>query len=250
MIVQQCVESWKKLNTEWDVRLLDKNGVGDYIQLDLSEEKLSTLVLAHKSDLIRLKLLEVYGGVWADATTYCMQPLDMWIEEASRSGFFAFDRPGPGRLLSNWFLAAEKQNRIIVRWYALLTNFWAENKFQRPGPVRQRIVRRIGRYLNGDCSKTKYWFSPLVTKVLKVYPYPVMHYLFERLMAKDEACRTLWGKTMKISADGPHALQFAGLLSPLTEKNRRLVAENNFSAEKYPSSLLWYLFEGRFQDKS
>jgi hypothetical protein len=32
-----------------------------------------------KSDIIRLHLLAQHGGVWADATVLCLQPLDHWL---------------------------------------------------------------------------------------------------------------------------------------------------------------------------
>ncbi|WP_345988004.1 capsular polysaccharide synthesis protein [Sulfurimonas sp. HSL1-2] len=255
LVVKKCVESWKRLNPEWDIRLLDETSLTEYVQLDLPEEKISSLLLAHKSDLIRLKLLDAYGGVWADATTYCMKPLDSWLNGVSGTGFFAFDRPGPGRLLSNWFLAAEKHNRIISKWHRLLHEFWDRNTFPKPGRYRQKLVKRVGLHLNGDCQRTKYWFLPLFTKVFKIYPYAVMHFLFERLISNDAESRIIWQKTKKISADGPHALQFAGLLTPLSEEHKKLVDESDapmfkltykgFEAGKYPSSLLWYLLEGR-----
>ncbi|MHC3994933.1 capsular polysaccharide synthesis protein [Thiomicrolovo sp. ZZH C-3] len=256
VVVKNCVRSWQKYNSNWDLRLLDKMNFSEYVCLDLPEEKISTLSLAQKSDLIRLKLLEKYGGVWADATTYCFKPLDEWIEEASVSGFFAFDRPGPGRLLASWFLISEKHNILVVQWCQLLTDYWNMNKFPQPGKVRKEIVERLGYHLNGSCKRTKYWFSPFITKIIKVYPYFAIHYLFERLISNDEEGRIIWEKTKKISADGPHSLQFEGLLSPLTEANKKLVDESdvpmfkltykNFEAEKYPFSLLWYLFEGRY----
>ena len=258
-VVQKCVESWEKENPSWEIRLLDKNSVDKYVTLELSKEKLSNLLLAHKSDLIRLKLLQEYGGVWADATTYCMKPLDDWLDDVTKTGFFVFHQPGPDRLLSNWFIVSEKNSVIVAKWYKLLSNFWERNNFKKPGRVRNKMIQVLNRFFNKDTTTTKYWFLSIIVKVLKIYPYPVMHYLFERLITNDLKCRSIWEKTIKISADGPHELQVAGLLSSLTGEHKKLIDNStvpvykltykNFDVDRYPSSLLHYLFEGRSLEK-
>ena len=45
---------------------------------------------AAESDLLRLYLLNKYGGVWVDSTNLCRRPLDDWLPSAARQGFFAF----------------------------------------------------------------------------------------------------------------------------------------------------------------
>ena len=37
---------------------------------------------AAQSDVVRLNVLANHGGVWADATVACMQPLDLWLDAA------------------------------------------------------------------------------------------------------------------------------------------------------------------------
>jgi hypothetical protein len=55
-----------------------------------------------------MELLRRHGGVWADATCYCLQPLAEWLpSKLAPAGFFAFDRPAPDRMLASWFLAAQ-----------------------------------------------------------------------------------------------------------------------------------------------
>jgi len=76
------------------------------------------------SDQIRLELLDRYGGVWADATTICARPLDEWLGEAMPHGFAALSRPGPDRMISTWFLAAEKGSEIVERWRAATHAYW------------------------------------------------------------------------------------------------------------------------------
>ncbi len=82
-VVRKCIESWVKENPGWEVNFLDKDNLGEYVVLNLREEKLVNLPLPHQSDLVRLQLLSKYGGVWADATTLCMRPLDDWIDDCT-----------------------------------------------------------------------------------------------------------------------------------------------------------------------
>jgi hypothetical protein len=70
------------------------------------------------ADQIRIELLNVHGGVWADATTMCALPLDHWLPQRMQTGFFAFERPTPDRLIASWFLAASLPCNIVAKWQA------------------------------------------------------------------------------------------------------------------------------------
>lgn len=78
LVVKRCRESWIKHNPEWKIIFLDQNNLHEYLDLkdyipDIEKKEIS---LTHKSDIIRLILLHKYGGLWTDATTFCMKPLD------------------------------------------------------------------------------------------------------------------------------------------------------------------------------
>ena len=83
--------------------------------------------MQHQSDLIRLQLLQKYGGLWVDATTYCIQPLDDWLPEKVTSGFFTFTKPRAGVPISNWFIYAETDNLILRTWLNMCVKFWETN---------------------------------------------------------------------------------------------------------------------------
>ncbi len=109
--------------------------------------------------------------------------------------------------------------------------------------------------LNRSEKTTKYWFSPLVTKLLKVYSYFVFHYLFERLVSENSECWKIWDETKKISADGPHKIGKYGFFSPVNEDIKKEVDEKHVPIYKLkwkldhrrysPSTLLYYLLEGK-----
>ena len=119
-IVKRCVGSWKTCNKNWQINLLDKTNITKYVEFDFENKAINNKSIAHKSDLLRLKLLMENGGVWVDATTYCIEPLDNWIYDFSDNGLFFFGKPFQDRLISNWFIAAQKDNYLIK---TLTTNY-------------------------------------------------------------------------------------------------------------------------------
>jgi hypothetical protein len=256
-VVKKCIDSWVRENSNWQIVILDKSNIGDYFEVDIPEGKFASLSLTKQSNIIRLQLLSKYGGVWADATTYCMKPLDDWLWDYTSTGFFVFHSPGADRLLATWFIASEKANPIVLEWRKRMTIFFAENYFDINGRFNKVIIKTLSKLLNKNNRTTKYWFSPIVTKLLRVYPYFICHYIFERLVTTDQQCQNLWKNTHKVSADGPHNIQNIGLHSPIDETTKTEIDEKRiplyklnwrYDQSKYSSSsILFYLLEGRFQ---
>ena len=120
-IVKLCRDSWIQRNSEWEVVLLDESNLSRHIELDSIVDK-KTMSQVWKADIIRLHLLEQYGGVWADATTFCATPLDGWLGSVSVSGFFAFDKQKT--TLASWFLVAEKDSLILRKWKKYAARYW------------------------------------------------------------------------------------------------------------------------------
>ncbi len=124
-IVQASQDSWSNRNLGWKVWLLDRDSLATVIPRDQLNWILhSNIPLEALSDLIRLELLHRYGGVWADATTICSKPLDYWLNQFVQEGFFAFDHPGPDRMISTWFLAAHRGSYIVERWREAAAHYW------------------------------------------------------------------------------------------------------------------------------
>lgn len=118
------------------------------------------------SDVVRVELLARFGGVWADSTTYCLRPLDDWVDGAACSGFFAFDKPGPDRMLSTWFLAATNNSNITGQWREEIYSYWSE-RTQRD---------------------SYFW----------------VHDTFKVAYNTRRDFRSEWDRTPKLPADGPH----------------------------------------------
>ena len=154
LMVKKCHESWVKHNRDWELVLLDEQSIGEYIpQLPAGITKQAL------SDVLRINLLAKHGGVWVDATCFCMKPLEEWLYDYMQSGFFAFDRPGPDRMLSSWLIACNKYNYIASTYQNMVNLYWQENP-------NLRFVETSGwKFLNKTLLKlnTQVWFSAFVT---------------------------------------------------------------------------------------
>ena len=133
-LVRHCIASWRDRNPDWEVRVLDAATVSDTVEMP---SDFSALPIQAYSDLLRFRLLKQQGGVWVDATAYCLQPLDHWLPFVAYRGFFAFtwiraERwfiwPGMHRELGTWFLASERGGTVISLWERYSFDYWENRK--------------------------------------------------------------------------------------------------------------------------
>lgn len=120
-LVKHCIQSWFDLNPTWNVIVWDQ----DSAPLDRSRFPADMKTAAY-SDMLRLHLLRDQGGVWCDATNLCSKPLDSWLLQVmAQTDFFAFDRPGPDRAISSWFLASRPSSYILTAMIDACDDFWS-----------------------------------------------------------------------------------------------------------------------------
>jgi mannosyltransferase OCH1-like enzyme len=208
-LVTHCKNSWSELNPDFELHLLDKDTLFDYIDLqEVIDIKRKDLTIQKITVLARLALLSEYGGVWADGTTMCTQPLSEWLEEYYGCHFFAFRNPGKDRLMANWMIAAEPDSIILQRLHKSFTDFYANNYFSNMGTAHgEKMLEYLGRHWNKNSKNSIKWHHWLVRKVLRVYPYFIFHYTFNKLILQDSECAKLWNETKALSADPPHRVQ-------------------------------------------
>lgn len=211
-VPRACIDSWQQLNPGWDIRALTAESLGEWVDPVLCEPQARALAPNRLSNLVRLSLLARHGGVWVDATCYCMKPLDEWLPDYLGSGFFAFARPARDRLMSNWFLASLPDGHIPRRMLDALSRHYLDPNLSEDRWHRY-ACRALDTLLNHDARTTSLWFAPPLSR-LGLTPYYYFHYTFNRLTRTDPAFAEVWEQTPKVSADGPHSLQFHGLDRP------------------------------------
>ncbi len=78
LIVQRCISSIRENAGNHPVHLITQNNYCDYLKIpDYMIEKVhkKKIVLANFSDYIRSSLIAEYGGLWLDATIFCLKPI-------------------------------------------------------------------------------------------------------------------------------------------------------------------------------
>lgn len=168
-LARACLASWRRLNPDWRVLALDRASLSAHLPARDSALPASGGAPEALSDRVRIALLDTHGGVWADATAMCARPLDDWLPAATPYGFFAFNRPGPERMIASWFLAAAPSNAVTPAWRAAVDAYW-----------RDRAER-------GDY----FWF----------------HQLFADCYGRDAGVRGAWDTTPKLPAN--HRFHFS-----------------------------------------
>jgi hypothetical protein len=120
-VVHRSLTTWQHFNPDHEVRFLTLADAEAVLGVDLEAlfEKLTVdLGWAGKSDLIRVMLLAKFGGIWADATTFCLRPLSDWLhDEVRTNGFFCFRHRNKAvdREMMSWFLASISGHPLSVR---------------------------------------------------------------------------------------------------------------------------------------
>ena len=129
----EVAKSWKLNNPTWNIQLLDMNNLKDFINdSDYLFDDNKDISMQAKSDIIRLSLLKNHGGVWADSTLLCMQPLDSWVYSAIEpSNFWMYHGEGGGMNImegpASWFIVSVKNSYIINKWKEECDEYWNSN---------------------------------------------------------------------------------------------------------------------------
>lgn len=131
-LVKVCVQSVKRaLGTKEHIYLLDEKNLSDYIELPdyiLQKWKNRKIGYAHFSDIIRLRLLNLYGGVWIDATVYFTgNKLPDYIRSSKLFMFTIYKnwrRCDEPMIAANWLISSEPGNKMLIILEALLHEYW------------------------------------------------------------------------------------------------------------------------------
>ena len=256
-VVRHCFKSWKIHNPEYDIQLLTSQNYTDFIEIE--EQILSNGIITKQalSDIVRVFLLDKYGGVWVDATCFCTKPLDAWLPQSMTFDFYAFQKPGVDRLISSWFLASEAKGDFISAYKQKVLNYWMNSnvKKQMGGDVdvsslNDRTMQRLKKTKGMSWAFVLRFFIEVYIK--KKSPYFWFHYLFALILHSNMKMKRAWFEQNSFSSDGPHILIREGLDELITDDIKQVIASNDVPLYKLDwridesdlrhDSILQYLF--------
>lgn len=172
LCVKVAIFSWKKYNPGYWVVMLDETNLNSYVDTSEFAKRFKYLSQPHKADVIRLAVLERYGGFWCDASYYMTEPLSkLWESKDYDVGgyyqdIFNMDTKNP--VLENWFISAPRGSPLIRAWKE---EFYRALSYRKPKRYiyelekevsLQHIRKNIKTYLLMHCaflkviSKTQY----------------------------------------------------------------------------------------------
>lgn len=217
-LVSRCFQSWILHNEEYEVVLLTEKNLSEYVQIDQQISKNKNITIQAMSDIIRVNLLAQRGGIWVDATCFCLRPLDDWVKPHFKSGFFAFSRPSKEKLVSSWFLFSKANGIIISKWMNKVNSFWIDNPNLVSIGTKPRLAKTLNRLYPRIGIVATNRISSWLISYMNLYPYFFFHYFFNKLYKKDCEFKIRWDKCNKLSADGPHLIQNIGFNEALTSE--------------------------------
>lgn len=152
--VNICCKEVVRLHPEYEVRLLNFDGVKKYLP-DLDFSYLSKLNIQNFSDLIRLKLLKKYGGIWMDASILFLQRIEsienyLVYKQNGFSNFFVYNPYYTTNIefpiIENWIIGVEANNLFISEWceeFEKCINSPRPNLFYKECENYQSLVQNI-----------------------------------------------------------------------------------------------------------
>nr|WP_300818103.1 capsular polysaccharide synthesis protein [uncultured Acetatifactor sp.] len=129
-VVKKCFQSLQDNIVDREIVFLTEKNLKKYVSFPkFIQDKIDKGIIqgAHMTDLLRLELLNKYGGTWIDATVYCSG--NSYPEYMLDSNLFLFQNLKPGldghcTCISNWFMTAYSGNQILLLTQALLYEYW------------------------------------------------------------------------------------------------------------------------------
>lgn len=119
--IQKSIENWRKHCIGWDVRVVTPANLKEFLpDVDFSKFRPGDFV-QRKVDLIRLYLIEKYGGLWSDASIAIKRSYDWIIDDAKGYEFIGYYREGSTNkpeypVLENWLFAAIPNCEFVKKW--------------------------------------------------------------------------------------------------------------------------------------
>lgn len=141
-IVKKCINSWKKLNPNYEIIILNDQKIMKMFNFDLKNIKNKNAF--RKADFARIIAVQKHGGIWIDSSILLLKPLDDILPKYQQLDFIGFIAPQTTNfekpIIENWFFAAPKNSKLLKDW---LNESLYMNTFQSENHYIQSINKEI-----------------------------------------------------------------------------------------------------------
>ena len=148
-LVEKCIESWKKYNPDYEIVILNKDNINEYLsETDLSKMNHVNAFIQRYSDFVRVHVLAKYGGIWLDSSVICQTPLD-WIHKIQNEtgveyiGYYTDMMTEPkfkdkSPVIENWTFACTPDSKFVKDWRDEMVGF---TKYDKIGDYSKEIIK-------------------------------------------------------------------------------------------------------------
>ncbi|SHK64790.1 capsular polysaccharide synthesis protein [Fibrobacter sp. UWEL] len=132
-LVKKCHASLLMNLKDREIVILSESNYKDYVQFpEYVQRKIDSGIISrtHFSDLLRLELLEKYGGTWIDATVFCSDSdVPNYVMDSELFVYQCIKPVSDGVCysISSWLMTSCAGHPIIVLTKELLYEYWKKN---------------------------------------------------------------------------------------------------------------------------
>jgi len=118
-LIKAILKHNKKVLYNWDIRMLNKKSVHQYIQEFPKEYH--AITVQQQSDWLRLYLIMTYGGIWSDASIIyndASKVEELWEKSIDYDYIGFFNKSNPKyTIIETWFFGSKKNGQLVTLWY-------------------------------------------------------------------------------------------------------------------------------------
>eukprot|EP00931_Biecheleriopsis_adriatica_P037513 TRINITY_DN21504_c0_g1_i5.p1 TRINITY_DN21504_c0_g1~~TRINITY_DN21504_c0_g1_i5.p1 ORF type:complete len:445 (-),score=63.42 TRINITY_DN21504_c0_g1_i5:376-1677(-) len=193
---KMCVATWQRLNPHWDVRILQKSTILEYLsELELPNRFMDMTSHQTASDAVRLGVLSRYGGIWLDVNIVLCGSLDELCWNAISSGqtsacvfyhpFYGTEALGGEDFVESWFLAAKPNNPFFIRWRDVFRELF-HDRLDIHGLLQHHMYQGL------DLSGFERLNQEFSGSGMEFREYLAIHAMCHRLLETDAQAHTYW----------------------------------------------------------
>lgn len=126
-LVQKCIDNIRQYANGYEVRVITEQNASDYIKIPsfiVEKHEKGIIPHAHFVDIIRLILLQEYGGIWIDSTFWMT---DVLPDIIAKSPLFLYHSSARNAILMvNPFIVSAPHHPLLEDVLTLLLAYWSK----------------------------------------------------------------------------------------------------------------------------